>query len=494
MSAVEFVDVGFAYQMGNLPSEEAQYGDPIIQEFNHLFSPGSFTLIVGPSGSGKSTALRLINGLIPHINSGKVDGKVTVAGLDVNITELADLGRQTATVFQNPRNQFFAATVREELAFARQQAGEPRGEILARVNKVAEQMKLSDWLDRSLHQLSGGELQRVACGTMLTSPANIFLFDEPTSNLSGEAVEEIAEVMRQMKQAGATVIVAEHRVYFLHDLVDTVITVQGGSIDRVWSASEFYGLTDQRRRELGLRTLAAPELAEVGCKDEGSENEGIRLKNVRFAYGERTILVIDELHIPAGRVTALMGDNGIGKTTLCRVITGLASPERGGVISWRGEPRSAKQRLAISSLVMQDVHRQLFAPSVREEVTTGTKSRDDVNVDEILSQLDLAEYADEHPMSLSGGQKQRLVIASAIADRAEIVIFDEPTSGVDYRHLTQITARVREVAATGAAVIVVSHDIEFVNECADHVILLSATKPGEPANVDTTRSNRKETL
>ncbi|PIE21649.1 MAG: hypothetical protein CSA64_01015 [Arachnia propionica] len=478
--AVKFDDVSFAYQVASLAAAEAEYGAPILSDFQHVFEPGTLTLIVGPSGSGKSTALRLINGLIPHINSGKVNGKVTVAGLDVATSELAELGQRTATVFQNPRNQFFAATVGEELAFARQQAGEPREEIMARVQQVAERIGLAGWLHRSLHQLSGGELQRVACGTMLTSPADIFLFDEPTSNLSGEAVEDIAEIIRQMKADGATIIVAEHRLYFLRDLVDTVITVDKGRISRVWPAQEFYALSDQRRRELGLRILTPPQLSPTHQQSASDADEGLELRNVRFSYGSRRILDIDRLSFPAGQVTALLGANGIGKTTLCRVITGLAQAERGGTISWRGKPQSAKQRLAMSSLVMQDVHRQLFAASVREEVTTGTKSRSDVDVAQILAQLDLSEHAEDHPMSLSGGQKQRLVIASAVADKANVVIFDEPTSGVDYRHLTQITERVREVAAGGAAVIVVSHDLEFVNECADRVVWLTATD-GEPA-------------
>ncbi len=489
MMAVQFDDVSFAYQVSGLAAAEAEYGTPILSGFQHAFEPGTLTLIVGPSGSGKSTALRLINGLIPHINSGKVTGKVTVAGLDVATSELAELGQHTATVFQNPRNQFFAATVGEELAFARQQAGEPREEIMSRVQQVAQRIGLAGWLERSLHQLSGGELQRVACGTMLTSPAGIFLFDEPTSNLSGEAIEDIATIIRQMKADGATIIVAEHRLYFLRELVDTVITVDKGRIDRVWAAEEFYALSDQQRREFGLRTLTPPRLAPTRSQPATEVTEGLELRGVRFSYGSRRILDIDQLAFPAGQVTALLGANGIGKTTLCRVITGLAQAERGGTISWRGKPQSAKQRLAMSSLVMQDVHRQLFAASVREEVTTGTKSRSDVDVTQILTQLDLSEHAEDHPMSLSGGQKQRLVIASAVADKANVVIFDEPTSGVDYRHLTQITERVREVAAGGAAVIVVSHDLEFVNECADRVVWLTAAA-GEPAAA--TSAGRKE--
>lgn len=487
MTAVDFRDVNFAYarRTDDPTSGQSCTAAPVLERITHTFPPGSATLITGPSGCGKSTALRLMNGLIPHITEGALDGTVTVGGADVAVTPLGDLGRRTATIFQNPRNQFFAATVGEELAFARQQAGEPRQEILETVRRVADRLAIGDWLDRSLHTLSGGELQRVACGTALASPAKIVLLDEPTSNLSADAIAGIAEVMREMKRAGLTLIIAEHRVYFLADIVDQVLTLDQGRIDKIWAPQEFFALSDNERRKLGLRTLQTPSLTgnPAPATVLKATEPGLRLRDVRFSYGERLVLDVASLDIPAGQVTAIVGPNGAGKTTLCRVITGLADAAKGGLITFNNKTLSRKERLASSAMVMQDVHRQLFADSSLAEVQTGSKASREADAEDLLRQLDLLDLAERHPMSLSGGQKQRLVIASVMATKARIVVFDEPTSGVDYRHLTDITRRVRELASLDTVVVVVSHDLEFIEACADRVVTLTAPKDGRASGV-----------
>ncbi|MFV0451295.1 MAG: ABC transporter ATP-binding protein [Propioniciclava sp.] len=476
MTALSVAGVDCAYLRSEDPEpEDLAEAVVALTDITHDFPRGSATLITGPSGCGKSTLLRLLNGLIPHVTPAQVAGTVTIDGLDALATDLTELGQRTATIFQNPRNQFFAATVAEELAFARQQAGEPRDQILQAIGAAADRIGISAWLPRGLQSMSGGELQRVACGTALASPASIFLFDEPTSNLSPEAIDEITEILAVMKAAGATLVIAEHRIYYLRGLVDTVITMTDGTVERVWTAAEFFALSDVERRTRGLRTLTRPtlELApRATATDEGAS--GLTIRDFRFSYGSRRVLDIDSLAFPAGQVSAILGPNGVGKTTLCRVIVGLASPEKGGVIAWNARRASKRQRQATSSLVMQDVHRQLFSGSVLDEVRTGTKSRADIDVPALLDQLELGALADRHPMSLSGGQKQRLVIASVIADDARVVVFDEPTSGVDHRHLTEIAARIRDVASRGVAVIVVSHDIEFVSACADRLVHLGA--------------------
>lgn len=477
MSDVSFDQVTFAYR----PQDGLEPGESVtaLTCVSHDFPRGSATLLTGPSGCGKSTLLRLANGLIPHVTHGHLTGRVTVDGLDPSRHRLVDVGRRTATIFQNPRNQFFAATVGEELAFARQQAGEPLEVIRAAVAQAAQTLGMSAWLSRSLHQMSGGELQRVACGTALTSPATIVLFDEPTSNLSTESIAEIARIMRLMKQAGATLIIAEHRVYFLRDIVDTVLTMDAGRIERVWDAEEFFSLGDDERRHRGIRTLVPPCLEARETDPTGPPRCGLTLSNVTFSYGKRKVLDIPHLNLPAGTVSAIMGANGVGKSTLCRIVTGLAEAGRHASITWNGREVNRRARLAMSSFVMQDVHRQLFSASVTDEVMVGTRSRPGADVTALLSRLGLSDLADRHPMSLSGGQKQRLVIASALADDACVVVFDEPTSGVDQRHLVDIVALIRSLARSGVAVVVVSHDLEFVNACADHVVTLDGPHPSK---------------
>ncbi len=164
--------------------------------------------------------------------------------------------------------------------------------------------------------------------------------------------------------------------------------------------------------------------------------------------------------------------NGAGKTTLVRALCGLAAPS-GGTISLDGRPASRRQRRAACALVMQDTGRQLFSDTLAGELTIGASDATGEAGEQLLADFDLAHLGDRHPLSLSGGQKQRLVIAAARATRRPVVILDEPTSGVDARHLDSITATLRRIADEGAAVIVVTHDGEFAAACADRLITLT---------------------
>lgn len=232
-------------------------------------------------------------------------------------------------------------------------------------------------------------------------------------------------------------------------------------------------------------TLPSPDVNDLSSR-------GLRLENLRFSYGNHQILDIPDFTFPAGKVNVLVGQNGVGKTTLSRVICGLAKAS--GQISLNGKPLSRRERQRLAYIVMQDVHRQLFADSVLAEVTLGQKpyrpghgepasaqatrmTPPPERVQEILADLDLWDLRERHPLSLSGGQKQRLVIASALAWRKQVYIFDEPTSGVDYRHLLQIAGQLRTLADTGAVVIVVTHDFELLEHAADTVIRLAPHEP-----------------
>ena len=195
------------------------------------------------------------------------------------------------------------------------------------------------------------------------------------------------------------------------------------------------------------------------------------IKGVSFEVGE-------------GEVIALIGANGAGKTTLVRALCGLAAPS-GGTISLDGRPASRRQRRAACALVMQDTGRQLFSDTLAGELTIGASDATGEAGEQLLADFDLAHLGDRHPPSLSGGQKQRLVIAAARATRRPVVILDEPTSGVDARHLDSITATLRRIADEGAAVIVVTHDGEFAAACADRLITLTPHSVAHSGEGDT---------
>lgn len=244
--------------------------------------------------------------------------------------------------------------------------------------------------------------------------------------------------------------------------------------------------------QYGLRSIEPPPLPELSSvpaagasiaptsagaavrppAESGSGRGGLQLEDVRCVLKGRTVLSIDTAYFPTGAVTAVCGPNGAGKTTLARVVAGLQT--HAGSIRLNGEPVSRRQRLRVSGIVMQDVQRQLFADSVRAEIelaaTRAGSSRTgptDDDVDRLLDELDLLPFADQHPLALSGGQQQRLVIAGIRQAEARIVIYDEPSSGVDRRHLDSIAHAVRRSAREGAVVLLITHDDELLQRAAD---------------------------
>lgn len=469
---------------------------------------GSLTLVCGASGCGKSTLMKALTGLVPQMTPGELDGVVRINGRNLADVALTDVGHLCSSVFQNPRTQFFCDTVAEELAFCGENYGRERATLRQQSERAAKLMGISHLLERKLTTLSGGQLQKVALACALASGAPVLLADEPTSNLDPAAISEVRAALKVLKEQGLTIVVVEHRLHFLRGLADQVLLMEGGMVTRRWSGAEFFSMGQAQRRSLGLRTLVDPGPPETwvgqgqaGCRENqaGQGQVGRQEKQVRqgqagrqenreatpsqarlscrglsFAYGTSPVFEGLDADFPAGQITCIAGANGVGKTTLVRVLCGLAAPSSGS-ISLDGVPASRKTRRSACALVMQDTGRQLFSDTLAGELTIGASHASGQSGEQLLADFDLANLGDRHPLSLSGGQKQRLVIAAARATGRPIVILDEPTSGVDARHLDSITATLRRIADEGAAVVVVTHDGEFAAACADRLITLTAT-------------------
>lgn len=459
---------------------------------------GSLTLVCGASGCGKSTLMKALTGLVPQMTPGELDGVVRINGRNLADVALTDVGHLCSSVFQNPRTQFFCDTVAEELAFCGENYGRERATLRQQSERAAKLMGISHLMERKLTTLSGGQLQKVALACALASGAPVLLADEPTSNLDPAAISEVRAALKVLKEQGLTIVVVEHRLHFLRGLADQVLLMESGRVTRRWNGAEFFSMGQAQRRSLGLRTLVDPGPPEtwVGQVQAGHQEKQagrqekqagrqenreatpsqVRLscRGLSFAYGASPVFEGLDADFPAGQITCIAGANGVGKTTLVRVLCGLAAPSSGS-ISMDGVPASRKTRRSACALVMQDTGRQLFSDTLAGELTIGASHASGQSGEQLLADFDLANLGERHPLSLSGGQKQRLVIAAARATGRPIVILDEPTSGVDARHLDSITATLRRIADEGAAVVVVTHDGEFAAACADRLITLTAT-------------------
>jgi energy-coupling factor transport system ATP-binding protein len=461
-----------------------------LSDLDLAVRPGEFVVLTGPSGSGKTTLTRLINGLIPHYYEGALAGKVLVNGIDPASHALWRL--PVGSVFQNPRAQFFTTDTTSEIAFGAENLGLATPEILRRVDAAIESMGLEDLRDRSVFALSGGEKQRVACASVAAVGPPIYVLDEPSANLDLESTNQLRAIMADWKASGATVIVAEHRLGYLRDLLDRVLIFADGRLGREFSGPDFRRLDEQQLRRLGLRTAWGQPLVVASRRpDRGYlEVAGLRCAHRRIrgsglaAPGRRDAVAIDHLRIPKGAVTALVGANGAGKTTFAAWLGGLRHDRRGtmsdGGRIWR---RSERRRRVF--LVSQDVNHQLFTETVAAEIALALRLAHPADglpaadAAAIMDQLDLTDLADRHPLSLSAGQKQRVVVAAALASGREVIVLDEPTAGLDLGHMAAVAKTLQDLADGGRTVVVATHDTDLVAACADNIIRLDQGSPAD---------------
>ncbi|MDF2988540.1 MAG: transporter related [Eubacterium sp.] len=249
---IEFKQVSFSY--GSEKTDNSLYN------INLTVKDGEFILLCGGSGCGKTTLTRLVNGLIPNYYEGKLEGKVLVDGVDVSRMPLYEMAGMVGSVFQNPRSQFFNVDTTGELAFGCENMGLPVKEIHARIKRTAKDLYLKHLLDRSIFALSGGEKQKIACGSVAALEPRIYVLDEPSSNLDVCAVEELRNLLAHWKSQGKTVVIAEHRLYYLHELADRVIYMKDGQIEREYSGKEFSAMGRMELESLGLRILSMEHL------------------------------------------------------------------------------------------------------------------------------------------------------------------------------------------------------------------------------------------
>lgn len=445
-----------------------------VKNINLKIPKGEFIVLCGESGCGKTTITRLLNGLIPHFYEGEMSGEVTIDGKIVSKQPLYDTAKIVGSVFQNPRSQFFNVDTNSEIAFGCENFGLPEDEINQRTKRTVEKFRMEKLLNRSIFHLSGGEKQKIACASVSAMEPEIFVMDEPSSNLDISSIMELRRIFSLWKSQGKTIIVSEHRLFYLRGLADRFLYVRDGEITKEYSAEEFESLTDDERMKMGLRIYSLDKVSLENRQVSYAEKH-LELRDFHFAHkNQPETLKIEDCKIPAQRVVAVIGNNGAGKSTFARCFCGLE--KRCGSIIYDGKKLKPKDRLNTCYMVMQEVNHQLFTESILDEIRIGMEHEDEKREEQILEQLDLLSYKDRHPMSLSGGQKQRVAIASAIASKRSILFFDEPTSGLDFKHMKEVAAMLRELQEKGETVYVITHDLELIADCCTDIIHLKDGK------------------
>ncbi len=457
---------------------------PVLRDLNVTIHAGEFVVLAGASGSGKSTLCRLLNGLIPHLHGGEVQGQLTVAGVDPGKTPPCQLSREVGLLLQRPDAQCLAATVARDIAFGPACQGLDRAAIAARVREAVHSMEIAHLLERSPYTLSCGEQQRVALAGVLAMRPKLLVLDEPFAFLDPAGAAQLRELLRRLHNSGITLIVAEHRLGELTDLANRILVLHQGR--RVADGSpttvlargiEAWGL-----ERPGMNAQTPFPLAGVG-----SRKPVIEWDHVECQRDGRPVLEGVNLAVGAGEIVALFGANGAGKSTLLRHGNGLLRVQ-GGEVRVLGQP--VGQRLVAElagevGLVMQQPAHMLFAPTVRAELAVGPQAlgrHDPAWCEQLSDRFGLTALRDRPPHTLSTGEQRRLAIAAVLASRPRVLLLDEPTAGQDAIARTTLRALLVECAREGVAIIVATHDPHWAGSfCHRQAVLADGRLSATPA-------------
>lgn len=366
---IRFEHFGFTYENSGLG----------VKDIDLTVRPGELIVLTGPSGCGKTTLTRCINGLIPDFYEGTITGCCTVCGMDVTRQETGDFSAKVGSVFQDPRSQFFTMQVRTELPFPGENLGLPRKTLQGNLQKTVSELSLQPLLDRSIFALSSGEKQKIATASVYAAGVEIYVLDEPSANLDWDGTEQLRQLLEKLKKQGKTVVISEHKLYYLRFLADRVVWMREGQICRIFSGAEFAALSPQTLTQWGLRQTNLSKISWAHPKIETIQG-AIRLEvsDLSFHYPGGNPLWQDvSFSCRGGEIVGIVGKNGAGKTTLCRVLMGLEKPSA-GAIRLNGKGISKRQRRRESFSVVQDVDYQLIAGSVAEELLMGHERDPDI--------------------------------------------------------------------------------------------------------------------
>jgi energy-coupling factor transport system ATP-binding protein len=488
--------------------------EPALSEVTCHIRPGELVGLLGRSGSGRSTLASTLNGTIPHLMRGELRGHVHIGGQDIRGRRPRDLADRIGFLFQDFEAQLFSTNVALEVAFGPENLAVSRGEIVRRVERYLCMVRLDALRHKLPAGLSGGQKQRLALASVLALEPQVLVLDEPTSDLDPAGRRDLMEAIRGIRGDRSLTLVLIDPETDEMDWVDRLIILDKGRVALSGTPAELWakgvaleklgvkGFTLARLASaLGLQERwrdtdqAAAAIRTAGWRVDGSAADRLRKVDAQRPAGEVLLEVEDLTHrypdgtealsgvhcaIRRGEFVAILGQNGSGKTTLVKHLNGILAPTAGEIRllgqSLRGQPTTRLSRYV--GLVFQNPDHQIFAERVRDEVAFGPRlqglSEDEISrrVDEALAAVDLADSGDIDPFILTKGGRQRVAVASTLATKPEVIILDEPTTGLDHRELQGMMALIRRLNDQGHTILIITHAMAVAAEYARRVILM----------------------
>lgn len=446
---IKFENVSFTYEDSDKKA---------LEDISFEINKGELVLITGASGSGKSTIYKCINGLIPHIYDGELLGNIFIDDKNTKDCENYELCKIIGSVSQNPRGQFFTDNTTSELAFTLENLGYEVKEIVKKIKNISNFFGISNILNKNVLEISGGEKQKISIACVSILDAKTLIFDEPSANLDYLGIELLKEIFLKLKKNGYTIVVVEHRIFYLKEIFDRLIHINKGKLIVNLDRKDALNYSAEDLRSLN------PFDRELTIINKCSREEKIlEIRSLKF----KDIIKDISFDVYRGEIVGLVGKNGVGKSTISKLISGINKKTSGQILS-----------KSLPFVLMQDVDYQLFSESVFSEFFLSNKDLTDDEVLKMLKAINLYEKRNCHPFSLSGGEKQRLLMGICAKSNSDILILDEPTSGLDFNNMIIISDIIKKLSKD-KAIILISHDYELLSRVVDRVIFLEDGKIAE---------------
>ena len=498
---------------------------PALKDVNLDVGQGEYVVVMGRNGAGKTTLCVLLNGVIPNVLGGKMRGRTEVMGLDTRRHHVYEMAQYVGMVLQDPEAQLFTSNVRSEAAFAAENLGVPREEMIERIEWALEVVRLQEFVKRAPSHLSGGQKQRLAIAAGLVMRPSVLVLDEPTSQLDPIGAQEVFAVLRDLNQdLGMTIVLSTHKSEHAARYADRILLLDEGQIVAQGTPQEIFSqveLLDRiyvqvpavTRVEWDLDKALGKDRAEKGVLLEDTqsslsklldehgiarqstvvstppppippvpEEPTVAFKDISFQYPGTDQNALDGISISVGKgeFVGIVGQNGAGKTTLVKHIIGLLKPTSGQIIADGKDvaKESVEDMARTVGLVLQNPDAQLFAMSAAEEVAFGCTnlglSPEEVaqRVDRALAATGLEEFREAYPFNLSFGDRRKLSVAAVVSMEPQVLIFDEPTTGQDFKGRRDLADIARRLNEMGRTVLMVTHDMDLIAEYTHRLIVM----------------------